>query len=253
MARDRRPLAIRVAEETRHLIAVRSLAPGDQLPSEAELSATFDVARTTVREALKLLEQDGLIRVRHGVGRFVAPRTMQRPITRLESVTAMMEALGYQVTNRVVEVGEAAADAIEAEALKLRPGDPVVRLERLRLQGEDPLIYSLDVLPRRILPDALDSIDWSGSLGEVLQARGHPMSYATAQIRASRLPRGVGTRLGIESRGPWLLLIQTNFTDEDVPIIHSHDYHRSDRFTFHVLRRAEPARVSATLNEERTR
>jgi GntR family transcriptional regulator len=250
MARDRRSLAVRVGEEIRDLITVRSLVAGDQLPSEAELGETFDVARTTIREALKLLEQDGLIRVRHGVGRFVAPATMQRPITRLESVTAMVEALGFEVTNRVISVSEAAPDVTEAAELRLEASDRVVRLERLRLHGDDPLIYSLDVLPRRILPGALDTIDWSGSLGELLGSRGLAMSYSTAQVRAARLPPGVGKRVGIGNRGPWLLLVQTNFTEDDVPIIHSHDYHRSDIFAFHVLRRTETARRSARLNED---
>lgn len=214
------------------------LSPGDRLATEAELEARFGVSRTTVREALKLLEQDGVIHVQHGVGRFIAP-AVERPITRLESVTGMMEALGYRVTNRVLGVTEAGANAEEAEVLQLEPGEPVVRLERLRLQGEEQLIYSLDVVPRALLGDAPLNIDWRGSLGRILASRGFEMASATAGIRAVTLSSATARRIGWPAAIPCLLMIQTNFTREGRAIIYSHDYHRGDVFTFNVLRRAE--------------
>ncbi len=113
--RDRRSLPLQVRDEIREMIVQDGLRRGDQLPSEAELATRFDVARTTIREALKLLEQDGLIGVRHGRGRFVlAVPGVQTPITRLESVTEMMARLGYSVTNRVLSVKEIPASLDEA-------------------------------------------------------------------------------------------------------------------------------------------
>lgn len=240
MPRDRRPLAVRVRDDIRESIVADGLRPGQQLPTEAELVARHEVARTTVREALKLLEQDGLVHARHGVGRFVASPTVERPITRLESVTAMMGALGYQVTNRVLSVGEVELTAEPALALQVRTGTPAIRLERLRLQGDEPLIYSVDIVPRELIPDPLESIDWTGSLAALLEARGWRLASAVAALRAVALPRGVARRIGHPYEPPWLLLEQTNYTDDGRPIIRSSDYHRGDAFTFHVLRRAEP-------------
>ncbi len=240
LARDRRPLPLQARDEIAALIAAERLAPGDQLPTEAELVVRLAVARTTVREALKLLEQDGVIHVVHGVGRFVAP-TVARPITRLESVTEMTESLGFDVTNRVLSVKEAPATAEEAEALGLAAGAGVIRLERLRLRGEEPLIYSVDVIPAALLGDDRLDLDWSGSLGRLLADRGHAMATATAHIRAVTLGRRIARRIGWPPAAPWLLMAQVNFTREGTPIIYSHDYHRGDVFTFDVLRRAEPA------------
>ncbi len=88
---------------------------------------------TTAREALKLLERDGIVDVRHGSGRYLSQvATLERPITRLESVTEMMAALGYAVTNRVVSVTLRGAGDEEAAALGLDAGEPVVELERVR-------------------------------------------------------------------------------------------------------------------------
>lgn len=63
---------MQVRLEILELIEREGLKAGDQLPTEMALAAEFDVGRTTIREALKLLEQDGVIDVRHGLGRFVS-------------------------------------------------------------------------------------------------------------------------------------------------------------------------------------
>jgi GntR family transcriptional regulator len=239
--RDRRPLALQVRDEIRELISERALGPGDQLPGEAELASLFGVARTTVREALKLLEQDGRIDVRHGVGRFIAPASVQWPITRLESVTEMMQAMGTSVTNRIVTVAMATATDHEAAALRVAVGAPVVRLERIRSVDGRAVIYSIDVILASVVDDDFAAIDWSGSLQALLRARGAAMASSVAGLRAVTLPRTVAAVMGEDSHAPWLLMIQTHFTPTGRAVLYSHDYHRGDAFTFNVPRRADGA------------
>ncbi|PYG26376.1 FadR/GntR family transcriptional regulator [Pelagimonas varians] len=69
-----RSLPDEVAQSVMSAIATGALKPGDKLPSEAELSANFNVARTVVREAISLLKFDGVVDSRRGVGAFVANR-----------------------------------------------------------------------------------------------------------------------------------------------------------------------------------
>lgn len=236
--RDRRPLAIQVRDGIRDWIAEASLDPGAQLPSESDLAARFDVGRTTVREALKLLEQDGLVDVRHGRGRFLAAvPVLERPLTRLESVTEMMGGVGYRVTNRIVEVVRVDGGPEATEALRLPAGTTVVHVRRWRFQDTVPLIYSDDVLPAEIVADVDDATGWSGSLLAVLEARGVRVSSATARIRAVSLPDGVAGDIPVPPGEPWLLMTQTNFTDAGRPVLYSNDYHRGDSFSFQVLRR----------------
>jgi len=237
MVRDRRPLPLQVRDEILAHIERENLKAGDQLPSESELASLFDVGRTSIREALKLLEQDGSISVRHGLGRFVSSLpTMERPITRLESVTEMMRTLGYTVTNRVLSVAIGPATEEEATALGLPIAAEVVRLQRIRLQGDTPLIYSIDVFPSDLVGGAADAIDWSGPLLDRLEAQGHRVASAAAQIRVARLPTAIARRMGV-ARELWLLLVHRNFDDAGKALIYSHDYYRGDRFTFNVLRR----------------
>jgi GntR family transcriptional regulator len=236
---DSRSLPRQLAQRIRALIEDRSLPAGAQLPTEAELADRFRVGRTTVREALKELENEGVVVVRRGRGRFVSSTpTLRRPITRLESVTAMLASHGYDVTNRVLSVQTCPATDEEREQLRLGEGDRVVRLVRLRLHGSDPLIYSVDVLPRAPLGD-LDGVDWNGSLLELLGERVGTPASAIATIRAATLPPGAALASGLDPGLPFLLMVQLNLSDTGWPMVYSHDYHRGDRFSFDLVRRAE--------------
>jgi DNA-binding FadR family transcriptional regulator len=70
-----RPLALkeRVIRQLTRLIDEGVLGPGDQLPSERELSEELQVSRGTVREAVQFLQTLGLLEIRHGSGTFVRP------------------------------------------------------------------------------------------------------------------------------------------------------------------------------------
>ena len=61
-----------IVEQVRRLLDDGRLKPGDQLPSERELSETFQVSRASVREAIRALESMGLIEIRSGEGTYVA-------------------------------------------------------------------------------------------------------------------------------------------------------------------------------------
>lgn len=238
--RDRRPLPLQLREGILELIAHDGLRPGDRLPSEAEIAARFDVGRTTAREALKLLEQDGVIDVRHGSGRYVSHvATLERPLTRLESVTEMMRAHGYSVTDRVVSVAIRAASEDESTALAIPEGTPVVCLERVRLHEGEPLIYSVDVFPRALVLGPVEGIAWSGSLLERLERDGTRITSAVAQLQAVRLPVSGQRAIGRRTGEPWVLLVHRNIDQDGRTAILSHDYYRGDRFTFNVFRRRD--------------
>jgi GntR family transcriptional regulator len=229
---------VHVRDEIQALIEAGSLGSGAQLPPEAELSERYGVARTTVREALKLLEQDGVVDVVHGRGRYVSSigaLGVGRPVTRFESATAMLASAGIPVRNLVLRVERGAATGDESEALALPAGAPVVRLERLRLNGDRPLIYSLNTLPAEAVDDG-DGFDWSSSVVAQLAARGREIASSLAEIRASPLPDGAPPEL--DHSVPWLLIVERCLLADRRPVLYALDYHRGDIFSFDVVRRS---------------
>jgi GntR family transcriptional regulator len=193
------------------------------------------VSRVTVREALRLLQSEGLVVARHGLGHYILGRPLIRePITELRSVTDLLHSLGEPASTDVLsaEHGEAGELGL---ALDLARQERVLRIERLRRSGGEAVIYSVDVLPAQIL-DGIE-MDFSGSLIGALEKQGVELHQAQATIRASVLPRRVARRAGVLAASPWLLLEQVHYDAARSPILWSRDYHRGDRFEFNVLRR----------------
>jgi len=252
--RDRRPLSAQVRDRLEKAIRDGALPPGAQLPGEHELAEQLSIGRSTLREALRLLEQDGVIDVQHGRGRFVsalATLRAERPVTEFESVTEMLSGLGYRVRNRVVRVETRDATAEQTRALNLTEGSPVILLERVRFHDDEPLIYSLNFIDRSLLPGTLEDHDWSGSVLELLAGLGFNVVSSAATISAVPLPDSVADEFSGHVDGPWLCITETCVTDEGRPVLHAIDYHRGDMFAFHVLRQRSSDRSAKRKSRRR--
>jgi GntR family transcriptional regulator len=94
---------LRVAVYSRIAEAIRNnlLQPGSMLPTETELGTDMKVSRTVVREALMLLEEDGLIRARRGVGRFVSDTLPRIGIERIRPFEEVLGGPGHQEIKRI--------------------------------------------------------------------------------------------------------------------------------------------------------
>ncbi len=237
---SRQSMVDQLRDDLLELIKSSDLKPGDKLPTESELSQTFKVARSTIREAFKHLEQAGLVNAVQGHGRFlsaIGSMSVERPITKYESITEMLESLGYVVTHAVLDVNEGVANASEAAALALQPGDPVIHLSRLRYGGDEPMVFSVGTLKRSVLPGPLAHRDWSGSISAALEAHGHRIVSSAARIRAVDLPVDAEKRFNLQGLGPWLLVEETCLTQAGERILYAEDYHRGSEIAFNMLRR----------------
>lgn len=115
----------RVAVYSRIAEAIRNglLTPGSMIPTETELGADMKVSRTVVREALMLLEEDGLIRARRGVGRFVSDTVPRIGIERVRPFEEVFAASGQEVEIKRVQVVRQAASEFAAPGIGVEPGD----------------------------------------------------------------------------------------------------------------------------------
>ncbi|MGN6199577.1 GntR family transcriptional regulator [Humibacter sp.] len=222
------------------LIADEGLVPGDRLPTEERLAERFRAARSTVREALKRLEEEGLVEAVQGRGRFISAlgaAPVERPITRYEGITEMLTRIGYRVTTSVFSVNETPADEQQAHALRIPSGTPLIRLARLRYGDDEPLVFSVDHILRDALPGPLAHRDWSTPLTDALAAHGHRVASSSARISAVELPSELARRHRLEGLGPWLLVTETCLTRTGDRVMLAEDYHRGAAIGFNVRRR----------------
>ncbi|MGW8181646.1 MAG: GntR family transcriptional regulator, partial [bacterium] len=199
----------------------------------------MQVSRASLREGLHLLEEERVIRTRHGAGRYVlsAPSDLEFDIARLQSVTEMLE--GYEIPSSVQVLSAAVQPATPEIALSLdiQVSTPVVCIERTRSVGDIPVIYSIDIIEERRFAEDWNIEDFSSSLLDYLKEECDiVLDYSLATIKAVPGDTLPNESLRIEKYVPWILLLQTNYDKLGEPIIFSKDYHRSDYISFHVRR-----------------
>jgi GntR family transcriptional regulator len=97
------PLYLQLAERISHAISVGNLAPGEQVPSEAELTERYEISRVTVRQALQMLVRNGQLVAKRGKGTFVAKTSLQQDLSNLQGFHEALRAQGIEPETELLE------------------------------------------------------------------------------------------------------------------------------------------------------
>ena len=236
-----RPRSVSVRNELTHRIDKGLLAAGTRLPSEPALATELGVSRATLREALRALESEGLVRRMWGSGTYVAEgRRVANSLDVNFGVTDAIRTAGLRAGTEDGRHWFEPASASEAARLDLEPGQDVLVVERVRTADGKPVVLSRDILPGPLLGGRLELADQmlQRSIYEVLE-RDLKMviHHGIASFRPVTADRTVARRLRIP-RGELLLAIwQVDYAEEGNAVLSSHEYHLADAFDFTVLRR----------------
>ena len=243
-----RPRSVQVREELTQRIDSGMLAAGSRLPSEPALATELGVSRATLREALRALETEGLVRRLWGAGTFVADgRRVTNSLDANFGVTDAIRAAGMQAGIEQGRKWTGPASASEAERLGVDPGQDVLVVERVRTADGRPVVFSRDILPGRIIGDRADVADQmlSRSIYEVLERDlGIVISHGVASFRPVRADRTVARLLGTRAGELLLYLWQVDYAEGGAAVLSSHEYHLADAFDFSVIRRGPGRRFS---------
>lgn len=241
MNRRLRPsLVDQVRESLLEALLEGEFEPGDKLANENELAERFGVSRATVREAVRGLIDAGYLMRRHGSGTYVtsSPRT-RHPLDSTVSYTALIRESGHAPGETVVSKGVRAPAKLERKLLELARDEPVIEVERVRLADRRPVIYSRDRIPVALLgdysDDALDS-----SLYAILEAAGHPVARASAQLIPTVADAKLAKLLAVKRGTPLLHIDQVDYDERGRAVMLSHEWHVPDAFELIVNRRASP-------------
>ena len=239
----RSSLARQVREELRTQILDGRLASGSQLPAEVELARMMGVSRTSLREAVQQLEQDGLLIRRHGHGTFVRSSRMLHSSLNLNlSATELIRAHGMAPGTRDLTVIREPATAHEAEQLGLAAGSMVVVLERVRTADDRPVVFTRDVMPPGLLSSAgvepEELIDDNLSLYRFFADRlGLSVIDGTASIRPAIASEALAARLDIAPGTPTLVIEQIDRDAAERRLLLTWEHYVADAFEFVIHRR----------------
>jgi GntR family transcriptional regulator len=254
-AEDRQPKYLRIHAELRDRIISGQWPAGTSLPAQRDLAGEFGVSIMTLRQALQLLADDGLIAARHGSGTYVAAR-YEYDLGHLRSFAADLAAQGAEIRTRLL----AAEIITPADEVRARLGGPgqVLRLRRLRLAGGRPLILQTSYLPLP-LADGLDPADLAerglytvlaehGRAEHGLAARRLAVTRAAETITPCVLRTPEAGYLERPAGSPALLSHRVSFTADGLAVVDDHAVLPGDSVAITVNRSADGLDVHYTLH-----
>jgi GntR family transcriptional regulator len=240
---DPRPRYRQVADELTAQLRGGVWPVGAMLPTETELCATFAVSRHTVREALRLLEESGLVQRRQGSGTTVL--ALATPDRFVQDITDMAELLQYPQETRltVLRAREFEVDADAAARMGCTEGERWLRVEAIRRVRVTtaPLCFTT-LLIRPEYAEALDDIGvLPGPVYGLIERRfGVQTSAIEVDIAAASIPPNQAELLEVEPGAP-ALLIRRRYLDGQGRVFElSESAHPAPRFTYRATLKRMP-------------
>ena len=216
-----------------HLLEfIERLAPGTAVPTERELAAALSTSRTTVRQALSELVGDGRLVRRQGSGTFVAKPKISWPLQMI-SFTDQARAQGFLPSTRLLSAERTKAVPAVASRLGLAPGQPIYRIERLRLADDQPVALETSHLSATRFPHLLRLLGDGQSLYRVLADEfGVAPAWAEETIETASATPAEAELLDTDTGLPMLVLSRHSFTADEQPMEWVRSWYRGDRYTF---------------------
>ena len=213
---------------------------GGRIPPETELASDLGVSRTTVRDALTRLENEGAIYRRQGSGTFVNEPGLQIK-SRLEDIWSYEQVLedhGYAPSVRVLSSHARPADDTTTEALSLEKNAQVLIIEKLFLEDEDPVILTINRIPSRIFTNTEYTDDEATPVYEFLELHcNRTLSYYLSEIIPVSLDKELAKKLGVAAGTLAVSFDEIGFDQNNEPVVRATSYFRDDLLRFRLMRR----------------
>lgn len=217
-----------IADDLRQRVAQGEFAAGRLLPSESELSGSYAASRITVRRALELLRDEGLVDSRQGFGWFASVDPLQQSLGRLGTIESQLAASGVRSTRRVLDFGFVPAPPRARQVLGTKT---VLEVRRLNLADDEPFarvtVWCPDDLGAPISREAVER----SSFYELLDV---PLGGAVQTIGAALASVDDALLLEVPVGSPVLRCERTTSTPDGRPVLLSEHVFPAHRTEFVV-------------------
>lgn len=162
-----------------------NMKPNERIPSEHSLMETYGVSRTTIRKALDLLEQEGLVYKKHGVGTFVSEEKVYQEIANYAGFSRQMASQGFQVKYQTLNKEIILSDVVLANKLKILKDDEVFFLQRKARRNSELINNTKSFIPYKYV-NGIEAYDFDKhSLYHILENEyGYKIKMMKRDIKA---------------------------------------------------------------------
>jgi GntR family transcriptional regulator, N-acetylglucosamine utilization regulator len=229
------PRYYQLKEIIRERIRRGEWVPGGLIPSERELCERYGISRMTARQSITELVNEGLLYREQGKGTYVGRPKIAQQLLRLTGFTEDMRARQQRPGAKVLAAEMWPADEPTAERLRVRTGQPVFRLRRLRLADAEPLALETSCISfigcERLLADDLER----DSLYHLLEvAYDVPPLEAEQELEADLAGEGEARLLDVAVGTPVLRTRRVTLTRRNQPVEYATSVYRGDKYRFYT-------------------
>lgn len=226
------PLHSQVEQLLRKLIELPEYKNGKLLPKEVDLSNRFGLSRNTIRQATNKLEHEGLIIRKKGVGTYVAPHIFSTQLSHWHSFTQEMMGRGIAFENCEVKAGYINADEKLADFFRIKKGEKVLQLKRLRaIEGEIAVYFESCFHPRIGL--STDE-DFTKPLYQLLEEKFNIVVVRSNEHIRAQQAGSIAKKLGVHASDPILVRERFVYDPGDRPVEYNIGFYRADKFTYSI-------------------
>lgn len=231
-------LSAQAREQFLKLCEKGTFAPGQRIPSEAEMSKMFGISRETWRSSLEQLRREGILYSKHGAGTYLLDSThkIENDLSELRSLSEMIRGAGIvECTPEVTITDEQPAEEV-AQMLRIENNEPVCVIKRTRYSESGVICSSVNYVPAS-LADDLDRDTPPLSLFHYFEEKkGIVITRSTTKIVIPKKDDPIISELLKICDVSVLGLKQLHFDSRGNPALYSIDYLRGDLFDFSITR-----------------
>ncbi|WEV40169.1 GntR family transcriptional regulator [Lactobacillus sp. ESL0684] len=225
------PMYIKIHNQIKRDIENHVYQVGSKIPSERQLSLKFGVSRMTLRQAIKTLEDEGILERRLGSGTYVASRKVQEKMSGIMSFTEITHANGQVPSSKLISYQVGKPSLSEKERLNLADDAEILRMERIRYADEVPICYEVVTIPHNLIAK-MSKADISTHLYRTLEQNNYQIGRVTEHISAAVANENTARLLKAKKGEPLITRLQVTELSTGVPFEYTRASYVADRFEF---------------------
>lgn len=247
---DGLPKYIAISRAIALAIVEQEIEPGEMLPPQKELAESFGVTLMTVRQAIQVLVERGLVMTTQGKGTYVRSQPYRLPLGSLASFAAQITDSGRSLRTEVLGYTLVTVSPIEQRRMSL-PSDEAFELVRLRYVDDEPLVLQTSLLPPAIGGGLDAAVLENRSLYEVLYSDlGIRIDHATETLQASLLDEDSAEMLRRRPGDAALLSARLTFDDGGRAVVDDRALIAGDKVVVSADRRPDGPGVSLMFTSD---
>jgi GntR family transcriptional regulator len=225
------PMYIKIHNQIKREIENHVYQVGSRIPAERQLALKFGVSRMTLRQAIKTLEDEGILEQRLGSGTYVANQKVQEKMSGIMSFTEITHANGQVPSSKLISYRVGKPTLSESERLGLTDNQEILRMERIRYADNIPICYEVVTIPQQLIM-GMSKSDISAHLYHTLKKNGYQIGRVTEHISAAIANENTARLLDAKKGEALITRLQVTELSTGEPFEYTRASYVADRFEF---------------------